>query len=430
MKTTNNGGTWFPVLDLKDSSQVYSIVTKGDKEIYAAIYGKGVYNSMDGGATWQWINDGLFNNDVLSLFQPANSNDLLAGTWGSGVFRGTSDVIQVQFSSGEYCAGSEINIPFTISIGFDSTNYFTAQLSDSLGSFVNPVNIGKLNGKDGGVIVAKIPKNTPPGTGYRVRVVSYKPTVIGKNNGQDISIRELPPLNIEGKTLVCPNVPHVYKTESSGDIETKWAVIGGKITGDISSPSITVTFDSVGKGTVKLVQKHLLTGCQDSTILVVQVKFPDKPIITRKDTSLISNYDTGNQWFYEGTILPNETNKIIKPSKTGKYSVQVTDSTGCQTPVSDPYYINIESVIDISMNKYIFELSPIPATDLLKVRLLNENSVITAYTLYSLIGEKIAESREFSESKGIDVTNLSNGVYMISLVVDNQICFERFIIRR
>ena len=55
----------------------------------------------------------------------------MAGTWGSGIFRGTSDVIQVNFASGEFCAGSEIDVPFTISIGFDSTNYFTAQISDS-----------------------------------------------------------------------------------------------------------------------------------------------------------------------------------------------------------------------------------------------------------------------------------------------------------
>ena len=35
----------------------------------------------------QRLNDGLFNKGILSLFSPANTGDLLAGTWGSGIFR-------------------------------------------------------------------------------------------------------------------------------------------------------------------------------------------------------------------------------------------------------------------------------------------------------------------------------------------------------
>ncbi len=429
-KTTNNGGTWFPIMDLKDSSRIYSIVVKNEAEIYASVYGKGVYYTNDSGATWSWMNDGLYNKDILCMILANNTSDIFAGTWGSGIFLGTSDVIQTTFAGGEFCAGSEIDIQFTKSIDFDSTNYFTAQLSDENGSFANPVNIGKLKGKDAGTIRAKLPKFAKSGTGYRVRVVSYKPTATGKSNGVDFTIKELPPLSIDGKFVVCPNVPLVYKTETNSDIETRWAAIGGKISGDVTSGSVTVTWDDVGKGSVKLVQRHLITGCIDSVIQEIQIRFPAKPTIKRDGMTLVSSYDSGNQWYLESEKIPGATEKIITPEKTGKYSVEVTDSNGCKTQISDQYYINVESVIDIEMNKFVFELSPLPASDYLKIRLLKENSLISYIAVYNLIGEKLFISTEQANFTGINVNGLSSGVYLLNLVVDNQIYIERFVVQR
>ena len=91
-------------------------------------------------------------------------------------------------SAGAFCAGSSVNIPFSVGcVNFINANTFTAQLSDLNGSFDNPVNIGY--GFTVGNISATIPVNTPVGNKYRIRVTASQPPTLGTDNGLDIGIK-------------------------------------------------------------------------------------------------------------------------------------------------------------------------------------------------------------------------------------------------
>ena len=88
-------------------------------------------------------------------------------------------------TSNSICAGNTVNVPFTASVcaGFLAGNVFTVQLSDANGSFANPVNIGSLNATVSGQITATVPLATLAGNGYRIRVVSTSPALLGTDNG-------------------------------------------------------------------------------------------------------------------------------------------------------------------------------------------------------------------------------------------------------
>ena len=91
------------------------------------------------------------------------------------------------------CSGSTISIPYTATGYFAGGNIFSAQLSNSSGSFAGGgVNIGSVTSTTSGTINATIPLNTPIGGGYRVRVVSSKPFAFNSfpDNGSDISITQ------------------------------------------------------------------------------------------------------------------------------------------------------------------------------------------------------------------------------------------------
>jgi len=90
--------------------------------------------------------------------------------------------------AGTVCASSSIAVPFDAKGYVDGSNVFTAQLSDVAGSFASPVNIGTLGGTASGTILATIPVGTPPGTGYRIRVVSSNPVFTGPDNGVNIAV--------------------------------------------------------------------------------------------------------------------------------------------------------------------------------------------------------------------------------------------------
>ncbi|HAS46477.1 MAG TPA: hypothetical protein DCS93_38705 [Microscillaceae bacterium] len=84
-------------------------------------------------------------------------------------------------SGSPFCAGQTIMVNFSISGTFNAGNTFRVELSGASGSFATPTTIGTLVGTIANPIFATIPSSTPTGTGYKVRVVSNDPVVIGSS---------------------------------------------------------------------------------------------------------------------------------------------------------------------------------------------------------------------------------------------------------
>lgn len=87
-----------------------------------------------------------------------------------------------------FCAGANLNVPYTKTGTFTGGNVFTAELSDASGSFASPVSIGTLASVNNGTIAATIPGGTATGTGYRIRVTGSTPAIIGSINASNLSI--------------------------------------------------------------------------------------------------------------------------------------------------------------------------------------------------------------------------------------------------
>ncbi len=113
--------------------------------------------------------------------------------------------------SSPVCQGRTLQVPFILNDTVGTNNTYTAQLSDSLGNFTNPVNIGTLTSNaTSGTINATIPVNTPPANGYRVRVNSSVPVQLGSASPNTILVLRTPtqPANISvsGSTQFCNSV--------------------------------------------------------------------------------------------------------------------------------------------------------------------------------------------------------------------------------
>ncbi len=82
--TNNNGATWDSTNLMR--VDVRNIIAGANGKMIAATWGKGIYQSIDQGATWVPMNAGLTNLNVNSLHLDNNS-DLLAATFGGGIYR-------------------------------------------------------------------------------------------------------------------------------------------------------------------------------------------------------------------------------------------------------------------------------------------------------------------------------------------------------
>ena len=97
--------------------------------------------------------------------------------------------IAISGLSATYCVGDVATVQYSSDATHTSSNVFNVQVSNANGSFSNPVTIGTLTSSaSSGSISVTIPTNFAYGTGYRMRVVSSAPAVIGNDNGSNITL--------------------------------------------------------------------------------------------------------------------------------------------------------------------------------------------------------------------------------------------------
>jgi subtilisin-like proprotein convertase family protein len=145
------------------------------------------------------------------------------------------------------CAGSNLSVAYTGDGPANAGNIFTAQLSNASGSFASPVNIGTLTSTASGSISCTIPGGTAVGTGYRIRVISSNPAVIGSNNGSNISIFQTVAAagSITGSAAVCQGQNGVaYSVASIANASSyNWTLpSGATIATGANTNSITVNY--------------------------------------------------------------------------------------------------------------------------------------------------------------------------------------------
>ncbi|HPH85388.1 MAG TPA: T9SS type A sorting domain-containing protein [Ferruginibacter sp.] len=117
----------------------------------------------------------------------------IAGNGFAGSKNAVTVITTLPIGQTTLCLGGTISVSYNIDSDADAGNIYSAQLSDASGSFANPVTIGNLTAVSAGTITAIIPTNTIVGTGYRIRVVSSLPVVIGSDNGTNLSVQNLMP---------------------------------------------------------------------------------------------------------------------------------------------------------------------------------------------------------------------------------------------
>jgi len=87
---------------------------------------------------------------------------------------------------------------------------------------------------------------------------------------------------------------------------------------------------------------------------------------------------------------------------------------------------NTISVKNFGMNSN-FKVYPNPAQSFIFIDFGFENQELCPFTIYNMVGEKVLEGTEMQK---IDVTTLSNGVYLIEVKCNNNFYRDRFVIQK
>ncbi|MFN3446249.1 MAG: FG-GAP-like repeat-containing protein, partial [Bacteroidia bacterium] len=169
-------------------------------------------------------NDLIFNNNFASLNFVKNQCRIFA-------------INSMSVSS--YVPGAPIQIPFTFTLLANPGNTFTAQLSDSSGSFANPIDIGNMLSTTSGVITGMIPMYIPAGQNYRIRIVSDFPSLTSDESSSPIRIFIPPVITSVVPQKANPGQTIVINGNNFSSVNTENIIHFGTMRGTVLSASST-----------------------------------------------------------------------------------------------------------------------------------------------------------------------------------------------
>jgi hypothetical protein len=155
-----------------------------------------------------------------------------------------------------------------------------------------------------------------------------------------------------------------------------------------------------------------------STVITVQVNaMPAKPVITQNGGELVSSIATGNQWYLNGTLIPNATGQVCKPTATGNYSVKVTNG-GCAGPESEKYNYLYTAIIDLSGDNFI-SLTPNPVIEKAYLKFTLNGINTLSVQVFNLQGQVGKSWNNLSTGATLDLATLPGGIYFVRVMSSN-----------
>ncbi len=278
------------------------------------------------------------------FFDMSNVNFTITGA------SGLTAIATSAISPLNYCAGTAVNVPYTITGTPNPGNVFTAQLSNAAGSFASPVSIGTLTSTSAGTIAATIPSNTAGGSGYLIRVVSSNPVVTGSSNGNNIVISgQVAAGNsiTTASTSFCANIPITFNTSAITNATTyTWSATGGAVvsSGQGTLSAVIVFPNTISTSTVSVFGSNANCTGTSSTLVVTIMTTPSAP------TANSATGCSGNPINLTGAPAGG-TFSVPNPYSGGStsFTYTVTNPNGCNA-TSSPASITVNTSPTISIS--------------------------------------------------------------------------------
>jgi carbohydrate binding protein with CBM6 domain/Big-like domain-containing protein len=247
-------------------------------------------------------------------------------------------------SGSTFCPGAAVSVPYTAT-GFNGGNVFTAQLSNSTGSFSSPTNIGTLTSTSSGTISATIPAGTS-GTGYLVRIIGSNPSTTGSTSSSVLTINPpTPSFTVSPASTICKGTSVTYTTQSGqsayawnvpGTVGTDYTITSGGI--GSTSNTVTLTWLTTGSKTVTVNYQNS-NGCTGATAASSTTTVNPLPTIMGTLnvcvglTTTLSGSGTAastNPWVSATPSVATVSNTgVVTGVSSGTSVITYTDNNGC-----------------------------------------------------------------------------------------------------
>jgi len=316
------------------------------------------------------------------------------------------------------CADNSVTIGYK-SVEVSPGNMFTAELSDSLGSFDDPLIIGSVSSTDSiGTIEGYIPDNISTGDQYRIRINASNPPISGIPGTATLQIlnRTLsnPVVTPSGETSFCDGESLVLSTDNLVDLQYIWYNNDA-----VLDEATTYSYTASEEGTYYV---KIFDVCSSDSLSSNMVNISIYPLpaidLSMEGTLLTATQDPNYSyaWYRDGdNLLLDDTEYQYTAIENGEYRVLVTDENGCSETSNSQIVSSITGLENILLSMDVF---PNPTGGKVYITLKSDIK-IERLTVTNVFGNTIYDKKYTLQSAGekleLDISNQAPGIYMVNV---------------
>lgn len=373
-----------------------------------------------------WDENGNLIFDSGDWFEQIISNDPAF----AGLFNASNDPGVVEAKDRSDDKGPE---PEGIAVAEFNGNYFAFVSLERVGGVMlfnindpnNPVYAGYYNNRD-------VTTNGPDrgAEGLLIIEAAVSPTgndlvILANEVSSTLSIYEaqscqdLSGLVLSGSDNYCQGDSVNIVANTTSSVAYQWQMNSLDIAGETTNNLWVST-----AGNYSLEFENLSEQCMGATDTFSVVENPlPMPTISISNGELVTQTFASYEWYYEGGAISGANNMTLEPQQNGDYEVLVTDVNGC-TNTSPVYTVMFADVV--SEDGIEFNMLPNPASG---YTIFNTNSnEPVRISIYNLNGELI-EMTQFKHQLMLDVSDLSEGAYLVQFTTPTSVVNTRLMIQ-
>jgi hypothetical protein len=415
------------------------------------------------GATSMCVNSGYYNytteSGMTNYVWTVSAGGII--NFGSGTnqiqvswLAAGAQTVSVNYSNGVGCNGitpTVLNI--TVTAPPDQAGNITGPAIVCAGASGVAYSVPSINGAL--TYVWTLPPNATIATGagsnaitvdYGTNAQAGNITVFGNNlcgNGGTspaftVTVNPLPDPagTITGPNEVCDGALGVVYSVTSISNATgyTWTVpTGVNIVTGANTDSITVDFTpTAASGIITVVGTNSCgNGIASPNFLVTVNPIPPAPVVTNTGDTLYSSAPTGNQWYFEGTLLPGATGQTYIATVTGYYW-SVVNINGCSSDTSNHKHIVITGIAPHPAS--VINLYPVPNDGRFNVAITTASPESFSLSVYNNLGVKIYEVANVEVSgsiiKIIDLRPVPNGLFTVIIKSSQEQVIKKIVVNK
>jgi hypothetical protein len=303
--------------------------------------------------------DSAYDHMVLGSFMPNSSitivtipniPTLIAYYYIDSVVVKAIPVMEADINISDMCGGQTVSIPYALNPYYilPTSNVFTAELSNSSGSFATPTNIGSIVSNTSGSVTATIPATIATGTGYKIRIKSTSGDTSTYSNAFTITALHTLTASIDFPACAGDTF-HLNSYTSTTGVSYLWNGPNGFSSTNANTFISAISSSQSGKYSITTVHNACIVTdtftvlVQPKPVITASSNTPVCPGTTMQLTAISSLPGSTFSWAGPNSFSSNTNTSSRTPTvfaDQGIYTVSVTKD-GCTTKKDIPVIVQI-----------------------------------------------------------------------------------------